>query len=149
MYNYHQEEDEKRQSLYGIMSCMRDIRKRTDRTDSMFDPLKETVALLQNYGITTQEKVRGIWSQVWEKRYYVRLLYSYILLVCNLQLQFCLNMDCIEIMHSKLTCSINFINISRHLLVIKGSNSKLIVNAFAFYAMQSAYIHMLGTSILV
>lgn len=31
---------EKRRALYDIMSCMRDVRKRTERTDLMFDPLR-------------------------------------------------------------------------------------------------------------
>jgi dynein heavy chain, axonemal len=51
------EEAEKRQALYAIMSCMRDVRKRADRTDSMFDPLKDTVALLQLFGIQLNEAV--------------------------------------------------------------------------------------------
>jgi dynein heavy chain, axonemal len=34
---------EKRRALYDIMTCMRDIRKRTERTDAMFEPLKDTV----------------------------------------------------------------------------------------------------------
>lgn len=34
------ENAEKRRALYDIMSCMRDIRKRTERTDMMFEPLK-------------------------------------------------------------------------------------------------------------
>ena len=40
------ENEEKRKALYDIMSCMRDVRKRTDRTDQMFEPLRDTVALL-------------------------------------------------------------------------------------------------------
>ena len=50
-------EEDMRRSLYGIMSCMRDIRKRTDRTDSMFEPLKDTVAALQNCGINLGDQV--------------------------------------------------------------------------------------------
>lgn len=41
------EQEQHRQSLYAILSCMRDIRKRTDRTDAVFEPLQRTVALLQ------------------------------------------------------------------------------------------------------
>ena len=37
--------------LYAIMGCMRDVRVRAQRTDAMFDPLMETVAVLQKYGI--------------------------------------------------------------------------------------------------
>ncbi len=33
------------------MGCMRDVRVRTQRTDAMFEPLVETVAVLQKYGI--------------------------------------------------------------------------------------------------
>lgn len=51
------EEAEKRKALYDIMSCMRDIRKRADRTDAMFQPLKESVSLLQQFGITLNDSV--------------------------------------------------------------------------------------------
>ena len=37
--------------LYAIMGCMRDVRVRAQRTDAMFEPLVETVAVLQKYGI--------------------------------------------------------------------------------------------------
>lgn len=50
-------EEEQRTALYDNMSCMRDIRKRTDRTDAMFDPLKDTVTLLQNFGINLGDQV--------------------------------------------------------------------------------------------
>ena len=46
-----------RKALYDIMSCMRDVRKRTDRTDSMFEPLKETVTLLHAFGIQLNDSV--------------------------------------------------------------------------------------------
>ncbi|KAK9808985.1 hypothetical protein WJX72_007373 [[Myrmecia] bisecta] len=49
--------EETRQSLYAIMSCMRDIRKRSDKTDNMFDPLRETVAVLTKFGITMSDTV--------------------------------------------------------------------------------------------
>lgn len=39
------------------MSCMRDIRKRSEKSDNMFEPLKDTVTLLSNYGVTFSEKV--------------------------------------------------------------------------------------------
>lgn len=51
------EEAEKRKALYDIMTCMRDIRKRADRTDAMFQPLKESVSLLQQFGITLNDAV--------------------------------------------------------------------------------------------
>ena len=51
------EEAEKRKALYDIMSCMRDIRKRTDRTDNMFEPLKDTVTLLQSFQIPLPDSV--------------------------------------------------------------------------------------------
>jgi hypothetical protein len=38
-------------ALYDILSCVRDVRKRSDRTDAMFEPLKETSALLTGFGI--------------------------------------------------------------------------------------------------
>lgn len=39
------------------MSCMRDVRKRSDKTDNMFEPLKDTVALLTRFGITMTDVV--------------------------------------------------------------------------------------------
>ncbi len=51
------ENAEKRKALYDIMSCMRDIRKRTERTDMMFEPLKDTVALLHGFGIQMNDNV--------------------------------------------------------------------------------------------
>ena len=43
--------------LYAIMGCMRDVRVRTQRTDAMFGPLVETVAVLQKYGIQVCEAI--------------------------------------------------------------------------------------------
>ncbi|KAF5834390.1 hypothetical protein DUNSADRAFT_8976 [Dunaliella salina] len=51
------ESEEKRKALYDIMSCMRDVRKRSDRTDQMFEPLKDTVALLHSFGIQMNDNV--------------------------------------------------------------------------------------------
>ncbi len=51
------ENAEKRKALYDIMSCMRDIRKRTERTDMMFEPLKETVSVLHGFGIQMNDNV--------------------------------------------------------------------------------------------
>ena len=51
------ENEEKRKALYDIMSCMRDIRKRTERTDAMFEPLRATVAVLNGFGIALPETV--------------------------------------------------------------------------------------------
>ena len=48
--------DEKRQEmLYEVMAFMRDVRKRQEKTDAMFDPLIATVALLKTYGISMQD----------------------------------------------------------------------------------------------
>lgn len=52
-----QENEEKRKALFNIMSCMRDIRKRTERTEAMFEPLKDTVAVLQGFGIQLGDQV--------------------------------------------------------------------------------------------
>ena len=49
--------EENRKSLYSIMSCMRDVRKRSDKTDNMFEPLKDTVALLTRFSITMTDVV--------------------------------------------------------------------------------------------
>lgn len=43
--------------LYEVMACIRDIRKRADRTDNMFDPLKATVALLRSHGIQMSDQI--------------------------------------------------------------------------------------------
>jgi len=51
------ESEEKRKALYDIMSCMRDVRKRSDRTDQMFEPLKDTVALLQRWAARARVRV--------------------------------------------------------------------------------------------
>ena len=47
----------KRKALYDIMTCMRDIRKRSERTDNMFEPLRSTVATLSTFGIHLGETV--------------------------------------------------------------------------------------------
>lgn len=39
------------------MSCMRDVRKRAERTDTMFDPLRETVQSLQGVGVVLSDGV--------------------------------------------------------------------------------------------
>ena len=36
---------------------MRDVRKRSDKTDNMFEPLRDTVALLTRFGITMTDVV--------------------------------------------------------------------------------------------
>lgn len=43
--------EQQRRALYDILSCVRDVRKRSDRTDAMFEPLKETTAVLHAFGI--------------------------------------------------------------------------------------------------
>ena len=50
-----QEAPAKQAALYEVMGCMRDIRKRTDRTEAAFEPLRATVALLKGYGIQLEE----------------------------------------------------------------------------------------------
>eukprot|EP00882_Tetradesmus_deserticola_P009731 GHRQ01010278.1.p1 GENE.GHRQ01010278.1~~GHRQ01010278.1.p1 ORF type:complete len:796 (+),score=404.80 GHRQ01010278.1:482-2869(+) len=46
-----QQAEEYRRALYDMLSCMRDVRKRGDRTDAMFEPLKDSATLLQTVGI--------------------------------------------------------------------------------------------------
>ena len=48
---------EKEETLYEVMGFMRDVRKRQDKTDVMFDPLVATVALLKTYDISVSEEV--------------------------------------------------------------------------------------------
>ena len=43
--------------LYNIMGCMRDIRHRTDKTDKLFEPLKQVVQSLLQYDVTVPEAV--------------------------------------------------------------------------------------------
>jgi hypothetical protein len=52
-----QEAEEYQRALYDIMSCMRDVRKRSERTDAMFEPLKETATLLHTFGIQLNDSV--------------------------------------------------------------------------------------------
>ncbi|KAL0038617.1 hypothetical protein WJX79_000048 [Trebouxia sp. C0005] len=49
--------EENRKSLYSIMSCMRDVRKRSNKTDNMFEPLRDTVSLLTKFSITMTDVV--------------------------------------------------------------------------------------------
>ena len=63
------EEVDKQKLLYEVMGCIRDIRKRLEETDNAFEPLKQTVTLLQSYKITlpdsTIEKLDNI-PHSWE-----------------------------------------------------------------------------------
>lgn len=43
--------------LYDIMSCMRDVRKRAERTDGSFEPLRETVGALTGAGVALPDGV--------------------------------------------------------------------------------------------
>lgn len=45
-----------RKNLYDIMGAMRDIRVRDERTQTMFQPLKETVAVLKGYGVPVRDE---------------------------------------------------------------------------------------------
>lgn len=45
-----------RKNLYAIMGAMRDIRVRDERTQQMFQPLKETVALLKGYNVPVRDE---------------------------------------------------------------------------------------------
>jgi dynein heavy chain len=72
-------DEELKAALYEVMGCMRDVRKRMDRTDAMFGPLKQTVTLLKKYGITLEEKtLRHLeeapmtWSGIKKKMFNVR-----------------------------------------------------------------------------
>jgi dynein heavy chain len=50
-----QEPAAKQTTLYEVMGTMRDIRKRTDRYEAAFEPLRATVMLLKSYGIVMEE----------------------------------------------------------------------------------------------
>jgi len=72
-------DEELKEALYEVMGCMRDVRKRMDRTDAMFDALKQTVTLLKKYGITLEDKVLRqleeapmTWSGIKKKMFNVR-----------------------------------------------------------------------------
>lgn len=49
--------EQQTRALYDILSCVRDVRKRSDRTDAMFEPLKETASLLHAGGIQLGDNV--------------------------------------------------------------------------------------------
>jgi hypothetical protein len=49
--------EQQTRALYDILSCVRDVRKRSDRTDAMFEPLKETASLLHAFGIQLGDNV--------------------------------------------------------------------------------------------
>ncbi|KAI8473051.1 MAG: flagellar outer dynein arm heavy chain beta [Monoraphidium minutum] len=49
--------DAHRRALYDIMSCMRDVRKRGEATDAMFEPLREAVGALQGVGVALPDGV--------------------------------------------------------------------------------------------
>eukprot|EP00227_Mantoniella_beaufortii_P011774 CAMPEP_0197579874 /NCGR_PEP_ID=MMETSP1326-20131121/3768_1 /TAXON_ID=1155430 /ORGANISM="Genus nov. species nov., Strain RCC2288" /LENGTH=4505 /DNA_ID=CAMNT_0043143449 /DNA_START=243 /DNA_END=13760 /DNA_ORIENTATION=+ len=51
------EDSERQAMLYEVMALMRDVRKRQEKTDAMFEPLVATVALLKTYGISVQDSV--------------------------------------------------------------------------------------------
>lgn len=51
------DDDAYRRALYDAMSCMRDVRKRSERTDAMFEPLRETVTALQGAGVALPDGV--------------------------------------------------------------------------------------------
>lgn len=50
-------EEAKRHRLYSIMACLRDLRKRSDRTEAMFKPLEDAAGLLGCCGIQLGEGV--------------------------------------------------------------------------------------------
>lgn len=50
-------EEAKRQRLYRVMACMRDLRKRADSTEAMFKPLEETAGLLGRCGVHVDDAV--------------------------------------------------------------------------------------------
>ncbi|KAF6251999.1 flagellar outer dynein arm heavy chain beta [Scenedesmus sp. NREL 46B-D3] len=52
-----QQAEEYRRALYDTLTCMRDVRKRADRTDAMFEPLKDSATLLQAVGIQLGDTV--------------------------------------------------------------------------------------------
>ena len=49
--------DTDRKAMLDVMGYLRDVRKRTDGTDAMFDPLRQTVSLLSKHLVQTPEDV--------------------------------------------------------------------------------------------
>ncbi len=43
--------------MYPFMACMRDIRKRSDRTEACFGPINAAVALLSKHGLAVSPAV--------------------------------------------------------------------------------------------
>ena len=60
--------------LIEVMGCLRDVRARTEATDAMFDPLRNTCALLKKWGVPiSDDTMQGLddcpalWAQVKKK----------------------------------------------------------------------------------
>jgi dynein heavy chain len=49
--------DTDRSTMLAVMGYLRDVRKRADATDAMFDPLRQTVSLLSKHQIQTPEEI--------------------------------------------------------------------------------------------
>ena len=49
--------DTDRSTMLAVMGYLRDVRKRTDATDAMFDPLRQTVSLLSKHQVVTPEDI--------------------------------------------------------------------------------------------
>ena len=60
--------------LIEVMGCLRDVRARTEATDAMFDPLRNTCALLKKWGVPIADNTMqglddcpNLWAQVKKK----------------------------------------------------------------------------------
>ena len=60
--------------LIEVMGCLRDVRARTEATDAMFDPLRNTCALLKKWGVPISDMTMqglddapNLWAQVQKK----------------------------------------------------------------------------------
>ena len=49
--------DTDRKAMLDVMGYLRDVRKRTDATDAMFDPLRQSVSLLAKHQVQTPDEV--------------------------------------------------------------------------------------------
>ena len=65
--------------LIEVMGCLRDVRARTEATDAMFDPLRNTCVLLKKWGVPVADATLqglddapNLWAQVQKKSYTTR-----------------------------------------------------------------------------
>jgi dynein heavy chain len=71
------------ETLLQAMTAIRDVRKRTDATDEMFEPLRNTVTVLKKYNVSVSDQIvkqleesPALWSNVKKKMFLTKEHYS-------------------------------------------------------------------------